>query len=138
MINVCVVREAQSNIDQLWQRLRNFADLSWLEGAEKVETFGAGLGMRRRIYMGDGYVDETLQTIDDEQKTLAYTIDKSAVFPFDNYTGQVTLTSTDAKHVRIDWGCAFESNVMSEEEAKTSLNATYNMLIDALLSSVSD
>ena len=133
MVEVMVTREIAADIDKIWAILENFGDLSWIPGADNVEVSGEGVGMTRHIIMpGIPPINETLESLDSENKTLSYSIPKNAIIPFDNYVADVALTALDSGNTLVNWHCSFDEGDMPAAEARAAIEGNYAMIIDGL------
>lgn len=70
----------------VWAVLADFGDLSWIPPVQDVEVTGDGPGMTRRITgTGPEPVLERLIEIDEESRTLRYSIDENNPIPVTRY-----------------------------------------------------
>lgn len=109
-----------ASIENVWEMIRNFHDLSW---ADKVitnvdvvgELSGTEVGAKRIL---NEAFHETLLTVDNKNFSFAYSIDdgpgpvsKEAV---SNYVGKVSLYPiTDSGKTFIEWVSTYESDSAS-------------------------
>ena len=128
-----VTRQLQHKAEDVWAILRDFGNLSWVEGPSKVEVEGEGQGMVRRLHIPgmDTPIDEILDSIDESKRSLTYKIPKNDIIPFDNYSATVSVSDKDGGAF-IEWSCSLELDNMSEADASAMMEGNYNMLIDAL------
>jgi hypothetical protein len=137
MIKVKIQKQAHVDAESVWKMLRNFGDMSWFPLAGKIECTGSGPGMVRRIITPDGgHIDEKLESLDDQDKILAYSIAKSPAFPFGDYQAQVAVKSLSSTETGIHWSCSFDPGAMPESDARAMIEGIYGQLIDALFLSV--
>ena len=103
-------------VEKVWEAIRDFHDLGWSKNVvTSVETVGdAGggdIGARRVL---NGAFHETLQTLDEEERSLTYSIDdgpgpvaKDAV---SNFVGAVRLWPvTQNETTFVEWQASYES-----------------------------
>ena len=99
--------------DKLWKLVRDFGDISWIQGVAKVELEGEGPGMFRVIYAGDGPpVRERLETLDDATKTITYTIPEGIPFPVKNYHATMTVSAAETG-CQLEWKCRCDPDARS-------------------------
>ena len=134
-MDVTVVREAEADINRVWARLRDFGNMSWLPGLDRVEVEGAGIGMVRRVVPAGGQpIEETLTLLDEGSRKIGYSIKQTPWFPFEKFTGDVTLTPLGDGAIRVAWHCNFEPGEVPAKEARARFEETYGGLISCLLS----
>ena len=105
----------QLPIDQAWEKLKNFHDMSWapnvITSVEKVgDKSGLEIGAKRILNQA---FHETLTVFDEESKQIKYTIDNGpeALSP-DNvqgYVGEVTLTPLSENETKVQWDASWEN-----------------------------
>ncbi len=122
--------------DQVWGLLRNFHDMSWASGViESCTAVGDRDGDQpgaRRILNGVFY--ETLQAMDDPERSLKYSIDdgSSPVSKAEvgGYLGQLrVLPVTDTDTSFVEWHSSWHGN---DKDAATFCHTLYVALLDAL------
>ncbi|NIQ02982.1 MAG: SRPBCC family protein [Nitrospinaceae bacterium] len=129
----------QAPVDQVWNKIRNFHDMSWASGVvEKCEAVGehAGdqIGARRVL---NGVFHETLVEFSDLENSFKYRIDdgpgpvsKDAV---KDYIGAVRLIPvTDENTCLIEWSSRWESPT---DDACDFCHNIYLSLFDSLKNS---
>ncbi|MDX1757811.1 MAG: SRPBCC family protein [Marinobacter sp.] len=122
-------------VDVVWNRLRNFHDMSWAEGViTDVKAVGdkGGLDIGAKRILNDAF-HETLVTMDPAHYTFSYSIDdgpgpvaKDAV---ERYIGTVKL-SPSGEGTRVEWSSEFTS--AADDEVAEFCNPIYSALLDAL------
>ena len=131
--NTCVV---EAPADQVWSALRNFHDMSWapqvITSLEKVGDVDANQSGARRVL--NGVFHETLQTVDDADLTLTYSIDDGPdAVSKDNvtrYIGKVrVLPVTDTNVSFVEWSSSWED---SKGGVAEFCNPIYKALLDSL------
>ena len=132
MVKATVSRDINFGADKVWAVLADFGNLSWVEGPEKVEVIGEGMGQIRRLFIpGMDPFDEVLEAIAHSPKTLGYSIPKNAVIPFDNYHATVVVSGDEASS-HIDWSCELDNGAVPAADAQAMMEGNYTMLLDAL------
>lgn len=133
MIDMTVTRKINASIDEVWEILEDFGDLSWVPGASDVEAIGSGVGMTRLIRMpGLAPIEEKLLSLDPAAKTLSYAIPQHEIIPFANYVADIRLTAVKNDVTRVDWHCTFEEGLMPATSARDAIEHNYGMLLDSL------
>ncbi|MGI9284612.1 MAG: SRPBCC family protein [Pseudomonadales bacterium] len=137
MVEVTVTRELNAEAEKVWAILGDFGNLFWVPGPEKVDVIGSGEGMIRRLHItGMEPFDEVLQSLDADQKTFTYAIPKNAVIPFDNYIADVTVSAGADNTSQVVWHCTLDNGDVPETDAKSMIEGSYTMMLDALASNV--
>lgn len=133
MVELNVIRKISATLDSVWAVLDDYGNLSWIPGADNVEVIGEGVGMTRRLHMPglESPIDEILTAKDVANKSFSYTIPKNAVIPFDDYNATVTVTG-DEDSATVNWFCSFDEGEVPEADAKTMIEGSYTMMLDAL------
>ncbi len=133
MSEVVVSREFEVPAERVWAVLADFGDINWAPGMEKVEVIGEGPGMTRRIFMPDMEpIDEVLQSIDHEQRSLRYTIPRGNPLPIKDYLAGPTVVALNASHCRVDWLGQFSAAGISDAEAEDAVRGIYGMMLQWL------
>lgn len=125
--------------DKVWEKLRNFHDLSWAAGViETCEAVGeipaAQIGAQRIL---NGVFHETLHALDDLARTVRYSIDDGPEAVSKNnvqgYIGEVRVFPvTDSNSSFVVWTSSWESSGGGVAEF---CNPIYRALLAALKSS---
>lgn len=115
--------------ETLWRLVADFGDMSWLpDGGVNVRVEGSGPGMARFIDMGDKAIKEQLESVDEDTRTLVYTIPENVPFPVIDY--RATLHVGDAAEgCEVDWSCSFEPVGGSDAEAAERIQDMYDTMI---------
>ncbi|ALO36253.1 polyketide cyclase [Colwellia sp. MT41] len=132
--------EIATPVATVWQKIRDFHDMTWAEGVitslVKVgQTGGTDIGAKR--ILNDAF-HETLVCLDDNNYTFSYAVDdgpgplaKTAV---DNYLGVVKLSESTTGTL-VEWSSSFTSS--TEGEVIEFCDPIYTALLGALKSSLS-
>jgi hypothetical protein len=132
MIQVSVSGEISAPVDALWKVISNFGEVAWMQGIDRVEVEGEGVGMVRAIYAGGGDtpVLEELESLNEDERRLGYTISKNNPLPVASYHATITAVDLGAGKSRIDWASTFDAAPgMEEAAAKASVEGMYGVLI---------
>lgn len=128
MIDVKVSRNYDVPAARVWALLADFGNISWAPGMDKVQVVGSGVGMVRRIDMGDFVVEEKLESLDHNAMRFSYTIPKMPM-PLTDYRAGGQVVATGANSCRVDWFCTATPEGMSAEEATATVEGLYGQLL---------
>ncbi len=132
--------EIEAPINQVWDTISDFHDLSW---APNVVASVTKVGVRDGNEIGAGRIlndvfHETLTVLDPRNFTFSYSIDDGpgpvASDAVSDYTGTVKLTATDSGCL-VEWSSVFESQ--SENEVADFCNPIYMALLNSLKETLS-
>ena len=132
MIQVSVSGEISAPVEALWKTIADFGAVGWMQGVDRVEVSGEGVGMVRAIYAGGGDtpVLEELESLNEEAKRLGYTIPKNNPLPVANYHATMTAVDLGDGKSRLDWAAAFDAAPgVDEAAAKANVEGMYGVLI---------
>lgn len=111
---------------KLWSLVSDFGGLDkYMEGIEPYETVGEGVGAKRSLPMGGGFVVETLDVLDHDNMTLTYSIVESPL-PFKDYSATMTVTPDGETGSCLSWTGAFEPDGASKEDAEKLAGNIYS------------
>lgn len=104
-------------VHEVWQRIRDFHDLSWAAGVvTKVDRAGeaGGTDIGAKRILNDAF-HETLVSLDDDARSFSYTIDDGpgpvAKDAIQRYVGSVrVLPVTDRDASFVEWQSSYQSN----------------------------
>ncbi|MBW2273153.1 MAG: SRPBCC family protein [Deltaproteobacteria bacterium] len=132
MIQVSVSGEISAPVDALWKVIADFGAVGWMQGIDRVEVTGEGVGMVRAIYAGGGDtpVLEELESLDEDARRLGYTIPKNNPMPVSSYRAAITAVDLGGGKSRLDWAASFDPAPGAEEAAaKATVEGMYGVLI---------
>lgn len=114
--------------DAAWRLLGDLTNISWMPPTQRVELFGSGVGMRRRLYGASGsVVGEHLLRHDDEHRQMVYRVEENNPLPADPYTVTATVeASPDGCTVR--WTVDFVSTEEDKAKVIAGIDAVYSMI----------
>ena len=129
MAEAVVKSEFTVSADLLWNLVRDFGNVSWMQGVNEVELEGAGPGMVRVLHVGDGPpIRERLDTVDEGTKTITYTIPQGIPFPVLHYKSKMAVAETDTGCL-LEWSCTCEPDRISEGEATATIEGMYGAMV---------
>ena len=110
----------------LWAMVSDFGGLDkFIDAMDPYETVGEGLGAKRSIPMGGGMVVETLDALDDDARSLTYSIVESPL-PFKDYSAVMTVSESGASGSELTWTGTFEPAGASKENAEKLAGNIYS------------
>jgi len=133
MSEIAVHLDFSSSPDAVWKELADFGGLgAWAPGVESCKLEGSGIGAVRSVAMPGGVVmEERLETLDDETRTLQYAI-VGGPMPVSDYLATVKVSET-AGGCRVDWGATFTPpEGLPAEAIAGGVEGAYNGMLAAL------
>ena len=129
-MDVLVTDEVGASPDALWDRVRRFGEVDWMQGVTKVELEGEGVGMIRTIHAGGGpAILEKCTGLDDDARRLDYTITENNPLPVGRYDAHVQVVDLGDGRSRLEWGCACEPEGVDEASARKMIAGMYGLLV---------
>lgn len=128
MIDVTVSRDYNVPAARVWALLADFGNISWAPGMDKVKVEGSGVGMVRRIDMGDFEVVEKLESLDHATMRFSYSIPQMPM-PVTDYRAGGHVVATGPDSCRVDWSCTATPTGISEQEATEMVKGLYAQLL---------
>lgn len=138
MANVSVTKQYDVNAEKLWNRIKAFNDMHKYLPAmiTSCEVDGSGVGARRVCGTENGNILETLQSLDNDNMTLEYSIDNDdAPLPVANYMGKAALEKLSDNKVSFTWSASFDARGAPEADIVGMLEGAFGALIDNLAAS---
>ena len=133
MFDVVVTKEVNAPAAKVWNLLADFGDISWVPGMGNVETEGQGVGMIRKIAVGEGPpAVERLEAMDSEAMSFRYSIVSGNPMPVENVQGGGKVEVLDDKRCLITWSATAAEVGVSEKEAADMLSGFYTGLLDVI------
>ncbi|MDP7570235.1 MAG: SRPBCC family protein [Myxococcota bacterium] len=128
MAKLTVSRTLDAQTDALWKLVRDFGDVRGIPGAEHAKLEGSGPGMVRILGGPDGSVRECLESIDEANQSIVYTITEGLPFPVTGYRATMRVSDAGGKG-HLDWSCTFEPAGVPEEEAAKGIETMYGIML---------
>jgi hypothetical protein len=119
--------------DELWQTLRDFGGVDkWAPGIASLSLSGAGVGAVRTVTYEDGArAVERLESLNDEARTLSYTILESTL-PVEGYVASLTVRDLGAPGCEVEWYSTFGAKGAAESEVSRMLEVSYRKALAGL------
>lgn len=133
MANVSVTKEYDVNPGKLWSKVKAFNDMHKYLPAmiTSCEVNGSGEGASRVCGTENGDILETLQSLDNDNMTLEYSIDnEDAPLPVSNYRGKASIEKLSDNKVKFTWSATFDAKGMPEADVISMLEGAFSSLID--------
>ena len=127
MASVSITRELEQSVDQVWALVSDFGNISWMPAGTKCRLEGEGPGMVRHIDAGGMKLQETLEVLDAETRTLVYTIPGEVPFPAKDYRSTMVVREKGAGS-ELEWSCTFEP-VGDADTAQATMEGLYGTLM---------
>jgi hypothetical protein len=128
-MHVEITRDYNFPASAVWGVLGNFGDLSWADNPP-VEVIGSGPGMIRRLRMpGLAPIDEQLESLDNANRTLAYTIPRGLPMPVKDYRAVIRVEDTGAGTSRVRWNATAVPDGVSAEQAAQIIEGAYGQML---------
>ncbi len=91
----------------VWNKMREFGDLSWTAGIAEVKLEGDGVGMLRcvRLEGSQEWIPERLLASDDRTMQYSYALEGDAMPGLRDYRADAGVTP-DGEHSEIRWRCS--------------------------------
>ncbi len=128
MPRIVITKEVDAPAPAVWALLADFADVSWIPVAGRVDVDGAGIGMSRSIHgSGDRPVIETLTHLDQDRMLLGYSIADNPL-PVSRFDALVSVRPADAG-ASITWEVDYDPADPTESDAaRDAVEAVYEMM----------
>jgi hypothetical protein len=132
MTEVIVTKSINIPASIAWDMLSSFKGIEAFSPIEKSVTVGEGAGAKRTCTMPDGAViHEVLDRVESQDMEMQYSITEGP-FPITGYVSTVKVSTIDANHCKISWGCEFESSKEVEPQMIELFEGFYHVIIDSL------
>jgi len=133
MADVCMKTTIKAPADDVWKTIRDFNGAGKYIAAITSSTMkGSGVGAVRTVTLEGGVqVLERLEDLDDEARTLTYSIVR-APLPIENYVATMTLRDLGAGRCELEWSSTFDPKGAPEAEGVQIVEGVYAMGFDGL------
>jgi len=113
--------------DDLWALVRDFGNVGWIPGGDEADVEGEGVGMVR--ILAGGAVRERLESVDEANRQIGYTILEGLPVPVTDYHATMTVAAIGADACALDWSCRYEPSGATAEECDAQLRGLYELMI---------
>ncbi len=129
MPRIVIAKEVEAPVGTVWALLADFADVSWIPVAGRVDVDGSGVGMRRAIHgAGDRPVVETLTHFDGDRMELGYSITDNPL-PVSRFEALVSVHPSPGGAAEITWTVDYDPAGPEEADAaQQAIEAVYGMM----------
>jgi hypothetical protein len=120
--------ELGASADEVWSVVADFARFAEMLVASRngnVQISGAGVGMTRTVRVGDDYMVERLEVIDETRFCTSYSMPVTGPFPIADYQATIALTPLAADRSALEWVGSFIASGAGESEAAEAIRAVY-------------
>ncbi len=134
MSKVSMSTRINVSADQVWKVLRDFNGLPAFIAAIKKSTMeGSGIGAVRTLTLEGGGppIVEKLEKLDDQAKTLSYSIVTSPL-PLKDYFSTVEVIDLGPAQCELKWYSTFEPKGAPEAEAVKIVEGVYSGAFEGL------
>jgi hypothetical protein len=128
MGRAAVTRTLETSAGDLWRLVRDFGDVRWIPGGGSAKVEGSGPGMTRTFQGPDRTILERLESVDEKNRTITYTIPQGVPFPVTGYRATMRVTD-DGGGARLDWSCEFTPQGVPEAQARQAIEGMYGVMI---------
>lgn len=131
---VRVCEEVAAPAAKVWALMRGFGDVKeWMEGLERCELEGSGVGAVRTITMTGGFqIQERLESFDDASRSFSYAIVGASRLPMRDYLSTVQVRESGPTRCEIAWDGRFDPRPDSEAAMQKMVRGIYTNGIAAL------
>ena len=116
-----------ANSNKVWGIISAFSGLeNYLPPIASSTTEGNGVGMTRTLTTQDGgEFTERLEAIDQDSRTLRYSIISDHPFPFSDYVSTIKVIGNDENHCEVEWSAEFIPQGVEAGEVQELLSGLY-------------
>jgi len=133
MATVSVTVTFQTPGPEVWKVIREFGEvIRWAPGIAQVKLAGSGVGAVRTVtYQDGGRTVERLESLNDETRTLSYTILESSL-PVEGYVASLTVRDLGGAGCELEWYSTFGAKGAAESEVSRMLEVSYRKALGGL------
>lgn len=119
---------------KVWKIVSAFSGIeNYLPPIASSTTSGEGIGMTRVLTTQDGgSFTERLESLDNDSRTLRYSIISDHPFPFSDYVSTIKVDSDGNNGCQVEWSAEFNPQGASEEEVQALLSGLLSAGISGL------
>lgn len=134
MTKVSMQTNIRASADEVWKTISDFNGLpKFITAITKSTMEGSGVGAVRTLKLQDSDqpILERLERLDQEARSLSYSIIESPLPPAD-YIATVEVKPLDENRCELTWWSTFEPKGASEAEAVKTVEGVYTMGFEGL------
>ena len=134
MAKVSMQTTIPASADEVWRTISDFNGLPKFVSAITASSMeGSGVGAVRTLTLqdSDAPVVEKLESLDEQARTLSYSIIQSPL-PLTDYFATVEVRQLDEKQCELKWWSTFEPKGAPEAEAQKIVEGVYTMGFEGL------
>jgi len=133
MTQVSVKGTVHAPAERVWETIGAFSGLErFFPAVSHSALEGSGVGAVRRCTLRDGgQLVERLESLDEANRTLTYSIVEGAL-PVKNYRSTMTVRALDGERCELHWRSEFEVAEGGEDALKGLLAGAYKQGIDGI------
>jgi hypothetical protein len=120
--------ELGASTAQVWSLIGDFARFAEMLVAPRngtVQVDGAGVGMTRTVTVGDEYLVERLEGVNDTNWWTRYSMLVTGPLPIADYRATISLVPLTIDRCALTWVGSFVPDGASESEAVDAVRAVY-------------
>jgi hypothetical protein len=130
MASATISKAIDVSADAVWKLIASFGDTSWMPAGTQATLVGSGIGMERRIAIGEGkFIHERLLALDPAARTLRYAIPVNVPFPVSDYTATMVVTPRGAG-CELAWSASYTCAPDAAGAVEKQIQGMYGMMID--------
>lgn len=117
----------------MWQTIRDFGRVGeYVAGISATQTEGSGVGVLRRLTLTNGnQVLERLESLDDFEKTLSYSVLETPL-PMTGYVATMKLCDAGNGQCELSWESTFQASPDQEVRIKKIIERLYSLGFEGL------
>lgn len=133
MASVAKTTRINASAANVWEIVRDFNGVAkWIGPVVESTMEGEGVGAVRTVILeGGAEVKERLEALDDDARSLTYSIVTSPL-PIDDYVSTIKVTGASDSECDVDWSSTFEVGAATEAEMIDLVTGVYQAGFDGL------
>ena len=125
--------EIAASPSAVWDVVRDFGGVKrWSPDIASCELEGHGIGAVRTIKMGSMMIRERLEKLDENARTLSYSIVEGPI-PVQDYLATMKLSESSPGHTKLTWSSTFKPGVgLDESQLRDIFAGVYQQGIEGI------
>ena len=124
-------RKFLSSVDDVWNIVGDFARCDEWCPVDVCDATGAKVGDKRTLIGRGLHVEQELTELDNERRTISYTMKDTAQLPWRNYLSTIALNE-ETDGCEIIWSCWVDP-LAEEAEVKHLIEETFEIALENLV-----